>query len=217
MVWPPGRPQDALDAARVPAQGPDQRPTAAVVALHGGAILRTDRHQGACPQRDEGWQGRVGAGLPVPVRVRRRGQALGFQAADHLGRRARPLARARTPQRRDGRDVPGRVPQVPQDPPRRVMTARLWAALAEVQDPEMPVNLVDLGVIFGVTEQDGLVEVALTFTAMGCPASDFILEDVRERLLREAGVREVRVNVVWNPPWTVARMTQAGRDALEAW
>ena len=94
---------------------------------------------------------------------------------------------------------------------------RLWAALAEVQDPEMPVNLVDLGVIYGIVEKDGVVDVDLTFTAMGCPASDFIVEDVRERLLHEAGVREVRVNVVWDPPWTVTRMTQDGRDALEAW
>jgi metal-sulfur cluster biosynthetic enzyme len=97
------------------------------------------------------------------------------------------------------------------------VTEKLWAALAEVQDPEMPVNLVDLGVIYGITELDGLVEVDLTFTAMGCPASDFILDDVRDRLLRETGVREVRINVVWDPPWTVARMTQDGRDALEAW
>jgi metal-sulfur cluster biosynthetic enzyme len=97
------------------------------------------------------------------------------------------------------------------------MSRRLWAALSEVQDPEMPINLVDLGVIYGIDEHDGVVEVDLTFTAMGCPASDFILEDVRERLLREEGVREVRVKVVWDPPWTSARMTQAGRDALEAW
>jgi metal-sulfur cluster biosynthetic enzyme len=97
------------------------------------------------------------------------------------------------------------------------MNEKLWAALAEVQDPEMPINLVDLGVIYRVAEQDGLVEVDLTFTAMGCPASDFILEDVRERLLREDGVREVRINVVWNPPWTTARVTEAGRDALESW
>jgi metal-sulfur cluster biosynthetic enzyme len=94
---------------------------------------------------------------------------------------------------------------------------RLWDALTEVQDPEMPVNLVDLGVIYGIAERDGVVDVDLTFTAMGCPASEFILEDVRERLLREDGVSDVRINVVWNPPWTAARMTQAGRDALEAW
>ncbi len=97
------------------------------------------------------------------------------------------------------------------------MNDHLWAALAEVQDPEMPVNLVDLGLIYGIDERDGIVEVDLTFTAMGCPASDFILEDVRERLMREDGVREVRVKVVWDPPWTTARMTQAGRDALESW
>ena len=60
---------------------------------------------------------------------------------------------------------------------------RLWTALSEVQDPEMPVNLVDLGVIYGIDERDGVVEVDLTFTAMGCPASDFILDDVRERAM----------------------------------
>ena len=97
------------------------------------------------------------------------------------------------------------------------MSERLWAALSEVQDPEMPVNLVDLGVIYAIAERDGVVDVDLTFTAMGCPASEFILDDVRERLMREEGVREVRINVVWSPPWTAARLTQAGRDALEAW
>ncbi|HUZ85340.1 MAG TPA: metal-sulfur cluster assembly factor [Candidatus Baltobacterales bacterium] len=96
-------------------------------------------------------------------------------------------------------------------------TDRLWAALSEVRDPEMPVNLVDLGVIYGIREVDGTIDVDLTFTAMGCPASEFILDDVRERLMREEGVREVRINVVWNPPWTSACLTQAGRDALEEW
>jgi metal-sulfur cluster biosynthetic enzyme len=97
------------------------------------------------------------------------------------------------------------------------MSDRLWAALSEVQDPEMPVNLVDLGIIYAIREDAGVVEVDLTFTAMGCPASEFILEDVRERLMREDGIRDVRVNVVWNPPWSASLMTQAGRDALEAW
>src|SRR5216684_1577505 len=219
MVRPARRPEDALDPARIPAEGPDQRPAAAVVALDGRALLRADRDQGSGAQRGQGRQGRMGARLSIPERVRRGSEAVGFQAADQLGRRARPLAGARTSQHRNGGHVPGGVPQVPQGSPQeRVMSSeRLWAALAEVQDPEMPVNLVDLGVIYGIDEHDGVVEVALTFTAMGCPASDFILEDVRERLLREDGVREVRVKVVWDPPWTSARMTQAGRDALEAW
>jgi metal-sulfur cluster biosynthetic enzyme len=93
----------------------------------------------------------------------------------------------------------------------------LLEALREVQDPEMPVNVVDLGLIYAVREEEGLASVDLTFTAMGCPASDFILEDVRERLLREPGISEVAINVVWDPPWTAARMTAAGRDALQLW
>jgi metal-sulfur cluster biosynthetic enzyme len=97
------------------------------------------------------------------------------------------------------------------------MNERLLAALAEIQDPEMPVNLVDLGLIYGLEDRDGRVTVDLTFTAMGCPAADFILSDVRERLLSEPGVREVAIRVVWDPPWTTARMTPAGREALEAW
>jgi metal-sulfur cluster biosynthetic enzyme len=93
----------------------------------------------------------------------------------------------------------------------------LLEALREIEDPEMPVNLVDLGIVYAVRELAGRVTVDLTFTAMGCPAAEFILGDVRERLLQEPGVREVVVNVVWDPPWTAARMTPAGREALEMW
>jgi metal-sulfur cluster biosynthetic enzyme len=136
--------------------------------------------------------------------------------------RAHPSMRKRVAQElspemgRMGAEDPPHPPQQPARP-ERDMTQRLWDALTEVQDPEMPVNLVDLGLIYGITEHDGVVEVELTFTAMGCPASEFILEDVRDRLLRETGVSEVRVKVVWDPPWTAARMTEAGRDALESW
>jgi len=93
--------------------------------------------------------------------------------------------------------------------------ADLLEALRDVDDPEMPVNIVDLGIVYGVRREGASVTVDLTFTAMGCPASDFILEDVRERLLREPGVDHVTINVVWDPPWSTKRMTQAGRDALE--
>ena len=95
--------------------------------------------------------------------------------------------------------------------------SRLWAALAEINDPEMPVNLVDLGLIYGLSVDAGRVCVRLTFTAMGCPASDMIISDIRERLLAEPGVEEVRLDVVWDPPWSSARLTADGRDALRAW
>jgi len=90
-------------------------------------------------------------------------------------------------------------------------------ALTDVQDPEMPINIVDLGLVYGVRRDGPRVDVDLTFTAMGCPAYDLLLGDVRERLLQEPGVEEVRIRVVWDPPWTSSRLTQDGRDALQMW
>ncbi|TMD24460.1 MAG: metal-sulfur cluster assembly factor [Chloroflexi bacterium] len=97
------------------------------------------------------------------------------------------------------------------------LEARVWAALAEINDPEMPVNLVDLGLIYGLEIGEGTVRLRLTFTAMGCPASDMIVGDIRERLLAEPGVGDVLIDVVWDPPWSAARLTPDGREALLAW
>ncbi|MDQ6713327.1 MAG: metal-sulfur cluster assembly factor [Candidatus Dormibacteraeota bacterium] len=97
------------------------------------------------------------------------------------------------------------------------LEARLWSALAEINDPEMPVNLVDLGLIYGLAVDGGRVCVRLTFTAMGCPATEMLMGDIRERLLAEPGIEDVRLDVVWDPPWTSARLTADGRDALRAW
>lgn len=97
------------------------------------------------------------------------------------------------------------------------LEARVWAALAEINDPEMPVNLVDLGLIYGLEIGEGTVRLRLTFTAMGCPASDMIVGDIRERLLAEPGIGAVVIDVVWDPPWTSARLTPDGREALQAW
>jgi metal-sulfur cluster biosynthetic enzyme len=93
-------------------------------------------------------------------------------------------------------------------------TERLWAALEEVQDPEFPISLVDLGLIYDVRLANGIVDVDLTFTATACPCMDFIRGDIRERLLQEAGIHEVRIHEVWDPPWSVERMTEAGRAAM---
>ncbi len=90
----------------------------------------------------------------------------------------------------------------------------LWSALGDVMDPEFPISIVDLGLVYAVRRQGDVVEVDLTFTATACPCMDFIHEDVRERLLREPGVGEVRIRVVWDPPWTRDRITAAGRATL---
>jgi len=95
--------------------------------------------------------------------------------------------------------------------------ARVWSALAQIIDPEMPINLVDLGVVYGVELDGRTVRVRLTFTAMGCPASEMIMGDIRERLLAEPGVDQVVIDVVWDPPWSSSRLTPEGRDVLLAW
>lgn len=91
---------------------------------------------------------------------------------------------------------------------------RLWAALRDVQDPEVPVSLVDLGLIYDVRRCGARVQVDLSFTATACPAMGFIREDIRERLLREPDVEEVETHVVWEPAWTPSRITETGREQL---
>lgn len=94
-------------------------------------------------------------------------------------------------------------------------TAAVWSALKEVMDPEFPISLVDLGLIYDVRRRDRMVEIDLTFTATACPCMDFIHEDIRERLLREADIDEVKINQVWDPPWTADRISEEGRKVLK--
>jgi metal-sulfur cluster biosynthetic enzyme len=93
----------------------------------------------------------------------------------------------------------------------------LWDALRDVTDPEIPISVVDMGLIVALHEQDGCVDLKLTFTAMGCPAMEFILDDIRTRLLSEPGIRDVHIEVVWEPVWTKERLSEEGIEAMRAW
>jgi metal-sulfur cluster biosynthetic enzyme len=94
-------------------------------------------------------------------------------------------------------------------------TQALWAALHEVTDPEFPVSVVDMGLIYGLRREGDTACVSLTFTAMGCPAMDFIVNDIRTRLLQEPGISAVQLEIVWDPPWTKHRLTERGRERLQ--
>jgi len=97
------------------------------------------------------------------------------------------------------------------------LSRRVWSALREIEDPEMPINLVDLGLVYGVEVGERTVRIELTFTAMGCPATEMIMEDIRARLLSEPGIDEVRIDIVWDPPWSSSRLSLEGRETLLAW
>ena len=96
---------------------------------------------------------------------------------------------------------------------------RIWKELRTVFDPEIPVNLVDLGLIYrcdAVPLPDGTyrVEIAMSMTAPGCGMGDVLKEDVRRKVQSVPGVREVKVEVVWDPPWDASRMSEAARLQL---
>jgi metal-sulfur cluster biosynthetic enzyme len=99
-------------------------------------------------------------------------------------------------------------------PPEALTPAVVLAALSEVADPEWPVSIVDMGLVYGVAVEGGTVTLTVTFTATACPCMEMIQEDIRERLNRLPGVRDVRIVVVWDPPWTKGRLSDKARREL---
>jgi metal-sulfur cluster biosynthetic enzyme len=102
--------------------------------------------------------------------------------------------------------------------PMQLTEEDVLSALKQCYDPEIPVNIVDLGLIYGVRfepagdQQD--VSVDMTLTAQGCPAHVEIGQQVKARVEQLPGVRNVNVNVVWNPPWTPERLSADARKQL---
>src|SRR5690606_37229936 len=125
---------------------------------------------------------RVRARLPVPLRVRPRGEALAVRrGGDLVGSGVQSLEGARPDERavrRVGAAQPRRAgPAAGGGMKPEPDTAALWAAHREVNDPEFPISVVDLGLVYGIRRAGARLEVDLTFTATACPCMDFIRED----------------------------------------
>lgn len=98
----------------------------------------------------------------------------------------------------------------------RLLEEQVIDTLREIRDPELPVNIYDLGLVYGleVDEGTGRVSVRMTLTAPGCPVAQSFPGTV-ECVLREVpGIREAHVELVWDPPWDRSRMSQTARLAL---
>lgn len=105
-----------------------------------------------------------------------------------------------------------------------VTEEEVMTALKDCYDPEIPVNIVDLGLIYGVKIQPDSaraasderqdIEVEMTLTAPGCPAHTQISQQVKDRIEQLPGVNSATVNVVWTPAWTPERLSQAARQKL---
>ena len=102
---------------------------------------------------------------------------------------------------------PGTPPVAGEDP--------IIEALCEVYDPEIPVNLYDLGLIYDINiAPDGTVNIDMSLTAPGCPGAGELPGQVDEAVSKVPGTGEVTVRLVWDPPWTPERMSEDARLAL---
>ncbi len=100
--------------------------------------------------------------------------------------------------------------------PSREIRQRVIEALKGTFDPEIPVNVYDLGLVYRIdVDEEGNVEVDMTMTAPGCPVAGMVIA-MAEAAIREAvgPGRRVKVNLVWDPPWTPERVTPQGRERL---
>lgn len=92
--------------------------------------------------------------------------------------------------------------------------ARVMEALGGVLDPELGIDVVALGLVYGVEIHGGSVHIDLTMTTPACPLGEQIASDARERVLALPGVDDVAVRLVWDPPWSPDRMSASTRQEL---
>jgi metal-sulfur cluster biosynthetic enzyme len=96
-----------------------------------------------------------------------------------------------------------------------VTEEQVYAALKKCMDPEIPVNVVDLGLIYGVKVAGGKdVDIKMTMTTRGCPLHDTLVSDVKRYVGKVNGVGNVNIDIVWDPPWSLEKMDQDVREKL---
>jgi FeS assembly SUF system protein len=89
---------------------------------------------------------------------------------------------------------------------------RVIAALRTCYDPELPVNVYELGLIYGLAvEPSGAIAIRMTLTSPGCPVADTLVREIRSKVEAIPGVTSARVELVWDPPWDRGRMSEAAR------
>jgi metal-sulfur cluster biosynthetic enzyme len=96
-----------------------------------------------------------------------------------------------------------------------LLKENIYGALETVVDPELGVDIVNLGLVYDVTmDEEGQTEVSMTLTSMGCPLAGTIVDQVKASLADIPEVKNVEVNIVWNPPWTKDKMSRYAKIAL---
>jgi len=98
-----------------------------------------------------------------------------------------------------------------------VTAAQVKASLKQCMDPEVPISIVDLGLIYGIDISDSDdVDIKMTMTTQGCPLHDTLVQDVTRYVKKVPGVNNVNVNIVWEPPWSMDKMSDEGKSMLKS-
>jgi len=101
------------------------------------------------------------------------------------------------------------------NPQQQVTKEQVFSELRKCMDPEVPVNVVDLGLIYGVNVSDkNNVDIKMTMTTRGCPLHDTLVSDVKRNLNKLEGIGSINVEIVWDPPWSIEKMNPAVREKL---
>jgi metal-sulfur cluster biosynthetic enzyme len=98
-----------------------------------------------------------------------------------------------------------------------VTTDQVKASLKQCMDPEVPMSIVDMGLIYGIdVSESNDVDIKMTMTTQGCPLHETLVQDVTRFVKKVPGVNNVNVNVVWDPPWSIEKMTDEGKAMLKS-
>jgi len=101
------------------------------------------------------------------------------------------------------------------NPESQALKTRIIEALKTVHDPEIPVNIYELGLVYDIKlDEAGMVHIQMTLTSPACPVAGALPAEVERKVREQQGVSDVRVELVWDPPWTPARMSPAARLQL---
>lgn len=96
-----------------------------------------------------------------------------------------------------------------------ITTQQILDSLKQCMDPEIPINVVDMGLIYGVNvSADNKVDIKMTMTTRGCPLHDTLVSDVKRYVNKVPGVNGVNVEIVWEPIWTPEKMSEAGKQLI---
>jgi len=96
-----------------------------------------------------------------------------------------------------------------------VTSQQILDSLKQCMDPEIPINVVDMGLIYGVNvSTDNKVNIKMTMTTRGCPLHDTLVSDVKRYVNKVPGVNDVNVEIVWEPSWTPEKMSEAGKKMI---